>query len=467
MRDYFKIKTWIITTLMFVIAFGLSFSIVYYEFGFRQNIKISNADASNNVSGFAWSSNIGWVSFNCTNDNTCDTPNHNYGVSIDPVTGNFSGYAWSPSVGWIDFAPTSGYPAVPNIGAHYNSATGVVTGWAKILTLGANGWLKMSDDSVTVWNGKGVKINSTTGDLSGYAWNGNATSDTQSGIGWLSFNCSNEIPACSGTNYKVVANINNPPTVTDLTAPNWNYTQASTNSLRANLQFNFVDSDNGSYGSAYEIIVKKADDTLVLDTGKCTGYQTPSADCKIDNTICMRNGLTGCINPGDCVCQYALDESKLEYGKSYKWSVQVWDNNNVASALTSYNTNPDTDNDDGVVPTFTTYKHKFPEVSATYSPTKPNLGEAVKFTDTSKTFLTAQPTTAVSCSNPERCSWLWTVPNGATINDSATSTPTIIFNNTGSNNVILIVTDLIDHYYSKAIITVNVNAQLPKWKEVK
>lgn len=43
------------------------------------------------MSGYAWSSNIGWISFDGTN----------YGVGVDDNTGALSGYAWSPNIGWI------------------------------------------------------------------------------------------------------------------------------------------------------------------------------------------------------------------------------------------------------------------------------------------------------------------------------------------------------------------------------
>jgi len=259
---------------------------------------------------------------------------------------------------------------------------------------------------------------------------------------------------------------NSAPQVSDLTAPNWNFSQAASQALRANLQFSLIDPDAGSFGSAYQLIVKKADGTLVLDTGKCTGYQTPSADCKIDNAICLKNGATGCINPGDCVCQYALDASKLNYDIAYQWWVKVWDNHDLASALTQYSAAADTDNNDGVALTFTTYRHKMPIPSATYLPASPSRGEPVKFTDTSKTFLTAAPTAEVPC-DPAKCSWLWTVPEGASINDNATSTPTITFGSAGAMSVTLKVTDLIDGYYSQITMPLNVNADLPTWKEVK
>lgn len=146
----------------------------------------------------------------------------------------------------------------------------------------------------------------------------------------------------------------------------------------------------------------------------------------------------------------------------------IWDDKDEVSVLKSYDTNPDTNNNDGVISTFTTYKHKFPKVSATYLPASPASGEQIKFIDTSKTYLTASPTTEVACDS-SKCSWLWTVPVGATIDDPATSTPTITLNNSGYNNIILKVTDKIDGYYSQLYIpvTIGAQAQLPNWKEVK
>ncbi|MDP2736922.1 MAG: fibrobacter succinogenes major paralogous domain-containing protein, partial [bacterium] len=258
---------------------------------------------------------------------------------------------------------------------------------------------------------------------------------------------------------------NTPPAVSGMTAPNWNYTQASANALRANLQFSFVDPDAGSYGSAYQVIIKKADDTPVLDTGVCTGYNTPSAKCKVDPTNCMENGSTGCINPGDCVCTYALDSAFLGYSQGYKWSVQVWDNHSAASTLTPYNSGSDTDNNDGSASTFTAYKHNMPIAGFTHSPDQPSKGEAAKFTNASQVYLSSAPNTAVNCTTGQ-CTYFWTATAGASINDTATTSPIITFNSNSNSTVTLKVTDN-DGYYISVSDVININAQLPNWKEVK
>lgn len=119
-----------------------------------------------------------------------------YGVNIDQATGNFSGYGWSSNIGWVSFegiAPDYTFnnscpscTSANNCTACYSPADSKIYGWGKVLSLGDDGWLKMADDSVPSWNGKGVKINPATGDFFGWAWNGNTTAGT--GIGWVSFN---------------------------------------------------------------------------------------------------------------------------------------------------------------------------------------------------------------------------------------------------------------------------------------
>jgi len=136
--------------------------VIFIVFSFLIFGKV-NAGTSDNVSGWAWSENIGWISFNCNNPEL-PTPRctNNYGVNIDPSTGIFSGYAWSRGtnadvggVGWISFADfdgdgdvdaadkdISGSPCAPNCearldltaGGTYCGAQYRVCGWARALT---------------------------------------------------------------------------------------------------------------------------------------------------------------------------------------------------------------------------------------------------------------------------------------------------------------------------------------------
>lgn len=96
-----------------------------------------------NVWGWAWSENVGWISFNCLNDYNNDgiRENHcaaggnvDYGVQIDNLTGLFSGYAWSENIGWITFnqADLAGCPS-GSCNAKVDLSTRQVSGWAKPL----------------------------------------------------------------------------------------------------------------------------------------------------------------------------------------------------------------------------------------------------------------------------------------------------------------------------------------------
>lgn len=157
------------------------------------------ADASQNVSGYAWSENIGWISFNSTNE----ASGSSYGVNIDPLTGSgvFSGKAWSENIGWISFDTTdlTGCPSGV-CSARVDWSTGKVAGWARVLSAagsgsGWDGWVKLSDDSVGVWNGNGVKISPVDGKFSGYAWGGSDSAGVAGVVGWIDFS-----PAIAGEN---------------------------------------------------------------------------------------------------------------------------------------------------------------------------------------------------------------------------------------------------------------------------
>src|SRR3989344_3589813 len=92
------------------------------------------AGLSQNTSGWAWSSNIGWIRFNlldCDADgnglsdgaplgcSVTGTPISDYGVQVTPTSGELSGYAWSSGVGWISFnrVDTGTPPASPYNGS--------------------------------------------------------------------------------------------------------------------------------------------------------------------------------------------------------------------------------------------------------------------------------------------------------------------------------------------------------------
>lgn len=211
-----------------------------------EEVRAGDAD---NVFGWAWSENFGWFSSNCSNLGTCPGPGLpiNYGLNITEG-GNIEGYLWAEHLGWVQFGGLSGMPSPGQ--AMYDKVTDRVTGWAKILTLGDDGWLKLRGSPVGVGTGPyrkcadcndvldaegnpidvicnicfkselyggsgnicsncsgcvrgaenicdactdcdsyGVAIDKQTGRMLGWAWNGNLdpSSELKVGVGWMNF----------------------------------------------------------------------------------------------------------------------------------------------------------------------------------------------------------------------------------------------------------------------------------------
>ncbi|MDQ5893386.1 MAG: hypothetical protein QG640_398 [Patescibacteria group bacterium] len=147
------------------------------------------------LEGWAWSSNIGWISFSSNNPGLSATPA--YGVTFSTTTGssigNFGGYAWSPNIGWISFDATDGtHPS-----ATTDLTTGAVTGWAQATagagrTDGWDGWISMSGTNYEtgpayITGNRGITFDPATGIFKGHAWG-----DTN--VGWLAFTSNIGVP---------------------------------------------------------------------------------------------------------------------------------------------------------------------------------------------------------------------------------------------------------------------------------
>lgn len=205
------------------------------------------AVASDNLSGFAWSDNIGWVSFNSSD---CDADNNgisdgtpagcplagtsipNYGVNVG-IGGAMSGFAWSDNIGWIDFGPSGSYPELPNNGGTLDRSTGLVSGWARALagssaeSGGWDGWIKLGNDSngdgaydngsdINLINDYGAMaglFNAGSCEWGGYSWGGGGDTGV---VGWISFSGTASDgslygvkgtgrPACAEGNFRPVA----------------------------------------------------------------------------------------------------------------------------------------------------------------------------------------------------------------------------------------------------------------------
>lgn len=190
-------------------------------------------DPYDNISGWAWSQNIGWISFN---NKDCDTnnngyvdvacgsvddtsvPSKNYTVRVAEfnrfsslpanTTDPFSGWAWSSNIGWISFnGSDTGTTTSPLAYIDWN--TGKVYGWARALsgcqelpstfgvdnTVGGpnqpscssngpgaasndwDGWIKLSGIAI---DGSTYGVQLVGGNLTGYAWGGDV-------VDWVRF----------------------------------------------------------------------------------------------------------------------------------------------------------------------------------------------------------------------------------------------------------------------------------------
>ena len=148
------------------------------------------------LEGWGWSDGIGWVSLNCATDEQCNPATEDHKVIID-VSGDLSGEAWSDNLGWLSFdrADTGNPPGDPYQAsgaiARYDSTTKEFSGWARFLTApegGWDGWIKLrcygAECDVNGWSdGKsstsGVFVDDG-GYLQGWAWGSDV-------VGWLGF----------------------------------------------------------------------------------------------------------------------------------------------------------------------------------------------------------------------------------------------------------------------------------------
>ncbi len=133
------------------------------------------------------------------------TPIPPYGVTIDDFTGDMTGYAWSDNVGWIAFGESNegGDPFHPDAYSNNGSPDAIITGWARALSAidaqagGWDGWISLDCESAI---GEGdfagcgtsnYQVGITEGkDFYGHAWGGDV-------IGWIEFS-----PAKGGVHKK-------------------------------------------------------------------------------------------------------------------------------------------------------------------------------------------------------------------------------------------------------------------------
>ena len=413
---------------------------VFLIFNLPQIEKIE-AGTTDNISGWAWSENIGWISFN----NTSGGGSTNYGVNVDTSTGAFSGYAWSENIGWIKFGDplkiaTENYPncplstcstGSPNYSAKLDLATNKITGWARACagtvngdcnsaarTDGWDGWILLGP---IMKGGTDYGVERDICDLKGFAWGSDV-------VGWIKLN---------GSNYKVVTtfceSVNQPPSATSLSNNNSILDYCSYTPSYIILSWVFSDEPGDTQG-AYRVQVTRQSDGTTYDSGQRSGIIS-SITAQTINTEKGSNFIW--------------------YGDSYTWQVKVWDNHDAESAWASGSF-------------FTTPKHAYPDVYPPYdfiwNPLKPAVGENTQFTDRSACYNINNNPVPCSGNGPCGTPWCWTFQNGNPAN-SKQQNPLVKFLSTGTKSVTLRVTDS-DGFNCQIQKTVSSQLPLPEWIEI-
>lgn len=339
-------------SLVLVVAL-IMVSAVSYSF---KNKKAENAFAGTgeNMSGYAWSENIGWVSFN----NTTGGGGTSYGVNIQETDisggntiGELSGYAWSENIGWITFnrdnanTPPAGQPD-PGLTydtlAYIDTNGETIKGWARAMSAcddansdgkcdssgagtnsgGWDGWIALGDMNTGDSKNYGVSLDLTTKQFKGWAWGSDSA-------GWISFN---NITGGGSTPYSVSTTFELNKTPDVVTAGNMD--------IKTN--------PNSSYCGAGSITFewKFSDPNLDTPNNQMSKYKL-EASYTNSNFKIIRETTTTANNNTIISVTVPLSEIKSDldgnnwYNQTLYWKVTVYDggfgNKSATSETDSYN----------------------------------------------------------------------------------------------------------------------------------
>lgn len=402
---------------------------------------------NHNIYGWAYSENIGWISFSCRNT-MAEGTGVDYGVDVDPVTGLFSGYAWSENIGWISFEPVDvvGCPPSGTCQASIDLGTGLVSGWAKVLIAadGWDGWIGLSG----TW-ANGVSLNSGVGppsEFEGWAWGDDV-------IGWISFNDKDFDGSPGPVDYQVMSDIsiiNNPP-----------YVEFASTNIQYKEGCDF--SPTGRIGFVWTYQDKEGDqqDQYNLQIATDSGFSNLVVDVIVDSSPVLPGGDgTSAVSE----VQSPTGDLEIAYGYSYFWRVRVKaaTGSQVWSDWEEYNDPLDSDGD-GNPATFTSPSNPYPKPSFTWDPLSPPAEVEVTFTDNSTCY-----TGAINCKDDVDTSYEWDFDNDSTIDDVTKGDTVYTYLITGDYTVRLYITDVIDGVgrtcYQEESLTASL--PLPTWKEI-
>lgn len=408
---------------------------------------IADAGPEDNIYGWAWSENIGWISFN----NISGGGSTDYGVSVDINTGVMSGAAWSENIGWISFNSDSlsGCPGFP-CEAYMGISTNEISGWARACSVFASGCSgALAPDNVRGgWDGfiklrGSIAIGGTYGlwadsiyepyHIKNWAWSDNV-------IGWISSNCSNAPGTCAVSDYKVFLSLNHLPYVEigapQVIGPNPGITDCP---IYAFFKWKYYDPD-GDRQNWYTIEV--ADNPGFSDP-----YIFSSQQIIEDGT-----------ETNSSYYPVVEDASGLAYdlpqNATLFWRIKVEDEGGAWSLW-----------EEG--PSFTTPLHQDPLVDFSWDPVNALIDDVVFFYDETTFY------DSVCSADPDdaSCLYLWSFPADAVFEDGTdanTRNPHISFPTPGYKTITLTATDSDGYTCSNTKSSLNISGAniAPKWWEV-
>lgn len=364
------------------------------------------------VRGWGWNDGYGWIDFNYTDYDIA------YGVNLGN-NNQFTGYAWSNNVGWIQYNPAGPYPAgTYSWAAKWDPVTEEITGWAKVVNMGGNGWIQFKSNAAAPVT-FGTVLSKTTGNWAGWAWN-----DT---IGWIQFSHAYTIvhttfpPAGPATPTLISPiSVSGPPNCVDM------YTIKPAAPLEPTLDWSDYASTDSSTQKNYQV---------QLDDDPAFGSTL------IDFTP----------PPTDTTSVYNVAPAVLAYNTTYYWRVRVQSTNSVWSAWGVTGAA-------GEINCFKTPKHLPPAVDFSLLPNPPVVNAADQFTDATAVF-----------GGSTIANWSWAFGDGNTLtggNPAIDKNPQHTYANSGATSITLTVTDS-DGYVGSKTLNLNVKTgALPKINKI-